>query len=174
MTSADQPSAAADELLEQMENMYRQDMDNLREDMEELRNKYISLEDQLNDLIELHQSEIQVLKSDLTEMESKLRVHGGERLQLLTDHLQSLDNKVDGIIEHRQAQERHIEGSLENTASRQVMKKVVNILIMFIHGSLFLVGAFISVVEPFCRTTPRTLMTTLIVLMGSLIYLNLT
>ena len=173
MTS-DQPSAA-DQLLEQMENMYRQDMDNLREEMEELRNKYISLEDQLNDLIELHQREIQVLKSNLTDMEEKLRVHGGERLQLLTDHLQSLDNKVDSIIEHRQAQERHIEGSLENTATRQIMKKVVNIIIMFINGSFFLVGGFISVVEPFCRTTPRTLMTTvMIALMGFVLYLNLT
>lgn len=52
------------------------------------------LEEQVNDLTELHQNEVENLKQALTDMEEKVQYQSEERIRDLHDMLESCQTKV--------------------------------------------------------------------------------
>ena len=136
----------------------------------EERESYARLEEQINDLTELHQHEIENIKSGITDMEEKVQYQSEERLLDIKEHLQSLETKVTSM-EHQQVQQQYlnIEG-LDSTDARAIMMKLLNALITFVHVILFLIGTFMNLTKPFLRTTSRLLITTVIVIVSVCAY----
>ena len=162
--------------------MHKEEVDRLREEMEDLRQQckadvetltyklyeeresYARLEEQINDLTELHQHEIENIKSGITDMEEKVQYQSEERLLDIKEHLQGLETKVTSM-EHQQVQQQYlnIEG-LDGSDARAIMMKLINAIITFVHVILFLIGTFMNLAKPFLRTTSRLLITTVIVI----------
>ena len=136
----------------------------------EERESYARLEEQINDLTELHQHEIENIKSGITDMEEKVQYQSEERLLDIKEHLQSLETKVTSM-EHQQVQQQYlnIEG-LDSSDARAIMMKLLNALITFVHVILFLIGTFMNLAKPFLRTTSRLLITTVIVIVSVCAY----
>ncbi len=175
VSSASAAAAASAEWKAVMQELvlHREEVEHLREEMEEQRQQFKSeiealtyqlreerdrcerLEEQMNDLTELHQHEIENIKSGVGDMEEKVQYQSEERLLDIKETLQSLETKVTSI-EHQQTQQQYlnIEG-LDNTDARAVMMKLLTAVITFVHVVLFVVGALMGVARPFLRTTPR-------------------
>ncbi len=152
---------------------FREEVEHLREEMDEQRQQFKSevdaltyqlreerdrcerLEEQVNDLTELHQHEIENIKSGVGDMEEKVQYQSEERLLDIKEHLQALETKVTSI-EHQQTQQQYlnIEG-LDSTDARAVMMKLLTAVITFVHVVLFVVGALMGAARPFLRTTTR-------------------
>jgi len=162
-----------DRLREEMEDLRqqcKQDVEALTFKLYEERESYARLEEQINDLTELHQHEIENIKSGITDMEEKVQYQSEERLLDIKEHLQSLETKVTSM-EHQQVQQQYlnIEG-LDSTDARAIMMKLLNALITFVHVILFLIGTFMNLTKPFLRTTSRLLITTVIVIVSVCAY----
>ena len=162
-----------DRLREEMEDLRqqcKQDVDSLTYKLYEERESYARLEEQINDLTELHQHEIENIKSGITDMEEKVQYQSEERLLDIKEHLQSLETKVTSM-EHQQVQQQYlnIEG-LDSSDARAIMMKLLNALITFVHVILFLIGTFMNLAKPFLRTTSRLLITTVIVIVSVCAY----
>lgn len=56
------------------------------------------LEEQVNDLTELHQNEVENLKQTMTDMEEKVQYQSEERLRDIHDMLESCQTKVNLVI----------------------------------------------------------------------------
>lgn len=168
--------------------LHKEEVDRLREEMEELRQQckqdvealtyklyeeresYARLELQINDLTDLHQHEMENMRSAINDMEEKVQYQSEERLLDIKEHLQSLETKVTSM-EHQQVQQQYlnIEG-LDSSDARAIMMKLLNALITFVHVILFLIGTFMNLAKPFLRTTSRLLMTTVIVIVSVCAY----
>ncbi len=131
---------------------------------------YSRLEEQINDLTELHQHEIENIKSGINDMEEKVQYQSEERLLDIKEHLQSLETKVTSL-EHQQVQQQYlnIEG-LDSTDARAIMMKLLNAVITFVHVILFFIGTFMNLAKPFLRTTPRIISTTVLVIVSVCAY----
>jgi len=153
------------EEMEDMRQQCKQDVETLTYKLYEERESYARLEEQINDLTELHQHEIENIKSGITDMEEKVQYQSEERLLDIKEHLQSLETKVTSM-EHQQVQQQYlnIEG-LDSSDARAIMMKLLNALITFVHVILFLIGTFMNLAKPFLRTTSRLLITTVIVIL---------
>lgn len=69
------------------------------------------LEEQMNDLTELHQNEMELVKSGVTDMEEKVQYQSEERIRDIQDQLANLETKI-SRMEHQQAQHHQL-ASLE-------------------------------------------------------------
>jgi len=162
-----------DRLREEMEDLRQQckaDVETLTYKLYEERESYARLEEQINDLTELHQHEIENIKSGITDMEEKVQYQSEERLLDIKEHLQGLETKVTSM-EHQQVQQQYlnIEG-LDGSDARAIMMKLINAIITFVHVILFLIGTFMNLAKPFLRTTSRLLITTVIVIVSVCAY----
>ena len=162
-----------DRLREEMDDLRQQckaDVEALTDRLLEERESYARLEEQINDLTELHQHEMENMKSGITDMEEKVQYQSEERLLDIKEHLQSLETKVTSM-EHQQVQQQYlnIEG-LDSSDARAIMMKLLNALITFVHVILFFIGTFMSLAKPFFRTTPRLLSTAVLVLLSLAAY----
>lgn len=158
------------EEMEELRQQAKQDVEALTYKLFEERESYARLEEQINDLTELHQHEIENIKSGISDMEEKVQYQSEERLLDIKEHLQSLETKVTSM-EHQQVQQQYlnIEG-LDSSDARAIMMKLLNALITFVHVILFLIGTFMNLAKPFLRTTSRLLMTTIIVIVSVCAY----
>ncbi|RXG59639.1 Transmembrane and coiled-coil domains protein 1 [Armadillidium vulgare] len=96
--------------------------------------RYDRLEEQVNDLTELHQNEMENLKQavkDLENMEEKVQYKNEENIKDLNEMVESCQTKI-FRMEHQQAQQQQqfltLEG-LENSNARMLFVKLINILL---------------------------------------------
>lgn len=168
--------------------LHKEEVDHLREEMDEMRSAFKvevesltyllreererceRLEDQMNDMTELHQREIENIKSGVNDMEEKVAYQSEERLMDLKEHLSSLETKVTSL-EHQQTQQQYlnIEG-LDSTDARAIMMKLLTAVITVVHVILFFVGSIMNLARPFLRTTPRLVSTVVLIIVSCCMY----
>lgn len=149
---------------------FQQKFETLREEWREERDRYERLEEQMNDLTELHQHEIENIKSGVNDMEEKVQYQSEERLLDIKEHLQSLETKVSSM-EHQQAQQQYLNiDSLDSTNARAVLMKLLSTLIGFVHLVLLFLGTVMNLLKPFLRTTPRAFISMTVVIVSCSIY----
>jgi len=87
------------------------------------------LEEQMNDLTELHQNEIENIKSGVTDMEEKVQYQSEERVRDIQEQLATLETRI-SRMEHQAAQH-HIGSieSIENHNARAIVVKGINVLL---------------------------------------------
>ena len=159
------------EALDDLRMHFKREIEALNEQLRDERDRHDRFEEQINDLTELHQHEIENVKSGVTDMEEKVQYQSEERLLDVKEHLQSLETKVTSM-EHQAAQQHiNIEGLAgDSTDARAVLMKLLTALITVVHVCLFLVGTCMSLARPFLSSTRRAAVTAVIVALATLAY----
>lgn len=122
------------------------------------------LEEQVNDLTELHQNEVENLKQTITDMEEKVQYQSEERLRDIHEMLECCQTKI-SKMEHQQQQHQQyvtLEG-IDNSNARALVVKLINVVLTVLQVVLLLVATVAGIVMPFLRTRLRVLTTTLLV-----------
>ncbi|XP_044581802.1 transmembrane and coiled-coil domains protein 2 isoform X5 [Cotesia glomerata] len=133
------------------------------------------LEEQMNDLTELHQNEVENLKQTITDMEEKVQYQSEDRLRDIHEMLENCQTKI-WKMEHQQQQHQQyvtLEG-LDNSNARALVVKLINVVLTVLQVILLLVATGAGIMMPFLRTSctkphcfmcrVRILTTTLVVL----------
>lgn len=151
------------------------------------------LEEQLNDLTELHQNEILNLKQELASMEEKIAYQSYERardIQVnatkvpakissfsvgapfkntfvpnLQEALEACQTRISKMeLQQQQQQVVQLEG-LENATARTLLGKLINVLLAVMAVLLVFVSTVANCVVPLMKTRSRTLSTLLLVIL---------
>ncbi|CAG2107138.1 unnamed protein product [Medioppia subpectinata] len=133
--------------------------------LQEERYRFERLEEQMNDLIELHQNEIENLKQNMVDMEEKVQYQSEERLRDVHEMLESCQTRI-SRMEHQQHQ--HLQqlvnlDSLENSNARALVLKLINVVLTILQVVLLLVATIANILAPFLQTRLR-MVTSIIVL----------
>ncbi|KAJ8931243.1 hypothetical protein NQ314_015870 [Rhamnusium bicolor] len=111
------------------------------------------LEEQINDLTELHQNEVENLKQAMADMEEKVQYQSEERLRDIHEMLEHCQTKIQKM-EHQALQQQQyvtLEG-LDNSNARALVVKLINVLLTVLQVILLLVATGAGIIMPFLRT----------------------
>ncbi|XP_046459269.1 transmembrane and coiled-coil domains protein 2-like isoform X2 [Daphnia pulex] len=163
----------------------REEVDRLREEMEQLhlqqevsivsaalqeeRFRVERLEEQINDLTELHQNEVENLKQNIADMEEKVQYQSEERLRDINDLLDSCHTRI-SKVEHQAQHQQHVslEG-IENSNARAVLVKLINMALTLLQLVLVVVSTSANIIAPFLKTRLRVLTTCVLALLFAFI-----
>lgn len=143
----------------------QQEVAYLSHGLQEERFRCERLEEQINDLTELHQNEVENLKQTITDMEEKVQYQSEDRLRDIHEMLESCQTKI-CKMEHQQQQHQQyvtLEG-LDNSNARALVVKLINVVFIVLQVILLLVATGAGIMMPFLRTRVRILTTTFVVL----------
>ncbi|XP_058804689.1 transmembrane and coiled-coil domains protein 2 isoform X2 [Phymastichus coffea] len=143
----------------------QQEVSYLSQALQEERFRCERLEEQINDLTELHQNEVENLKQTITDMEEKVQYQSEDRLRDIHEMLESCQTKI-WKMEHQQQQHQQyvtLEG-LDNSNARALVVKLINVVLTVLQVILLLVATGAGIMMPFLRTRVRILTTTFVVL----------
>ncbi|KYN02958.1 PREDICTED: transmembrane and coiled-coil domains protein 2 isoform X3 [Cyphomyrmex costatus] len=143
----------------------QQEVTYLSHSLQEERFRCERLEEQINDLTELHQNEVENLKQTITDMEEKVQYQSEDRLRDIHEMLESCQTKI-CKMEHQQQQHQQyvtLEG-IDNSNARALAVKLINVLLTVLQVVLLLVATGAGIMMPFLRTRVRILTTTFVVL----------
>jgi len=122
------------------------------------------LEEQMNDLTELHQNEIENIKSGVTDMEEKVQYQSEERVRDIQEQLATLETRI-SRMEHQAAQHQQyvsIEG-IENSNFKAIVIKGINVLLTLLQVLLLILATAAQILKPFLRTPTRVVTTVLLI-----------
>lgn len=159
-----------EESLEGLRTQYQSDYSFILQSLQEERYRCERLEEQLNDLTELHQNEILNLKQELASMEEKIAYQSYERARDIQEALEACQTRISKMeLQQQQQQVVQLEG-LENATARNLLGKLINILLALMAVVLVFVSTVANCVVPLLKTRGRTLGTLLLVLFAALLY----
>ncbi|XP_014262327.1 transmembrane and coiled-coil domains protein 2 isoform X2 [Cimex lectularius] len=153
------------EKLDSLKDIIHKEVAYLNQALVEERFRCERLEEQVNDLTELHQNEVENLKTAISDMEEKVQYQSEERLRDIHDILESCQTKI-SKMEHQQAQHQQyltLEG-LDNSNARALVVKLINVVLTVLQVVLLLVATVAGIIMPFLRTRLRVLSTTMLVI----------
>ncbi|XP_050295661.1 transmembrane and coiled-coil domains protein 2 isoform X1 [Anthonomus grandis grandis] len=122
------------------------------------------LEEQINDLTELHQNEVENLKQAMADMEEKVQYQSEERVRDIHEMLEHCQTKIQKM-EHQALQQQQyvmLEG-LDNSNARALVVKLINVLLTVLQVVLLLVATGAGIIMPFLRTRVRIITTVVFV-----------
>jgi len=150
--------------LELQRQQFKQELEYLGGQLREETVRCDRLEEQMNDLTELHQNEMEIIKSGVTDMEEKVQYQSEERIRDIQDQLSSLESKI-LRMEHQAAQHQQyvtLEG-IENSNARALVVKAINVLLTLLQVLLLVLATAAQILKPFLRTPARVVTTVLLV-----------
>ncbi|XP_035233230.1 transmembrane and coiled-coil domains protein 2-like [Stegodyphus dumicola] len=147
--------------VEALKTQVQQEYTYFNQALHDERYRYERLEEQMNDLIELHQNEIENLKQGLGDMEEKVQYQSEERLRDVHEILDNCQTRI-SRMEHQQHQ--HFQqlvslDSLDGTNARALALKLINVVLTVLQVVLLLVATVASILMPFIQTRLRILTT---------------
>ncbi|XP_045507352.1 transmembrane and coiled-coil domains protein 2 isoform X1 [Colias croceus] len=142
--------------------------------LQEERFKTERLEEQINDLTELHQNEVENLKQALTDVEEKVQYQSEERIRDIHEALDLCQTKISKLEQWMAGGGAGggAGGAGEAGAAlppRVVLVKLLNVALTLLQLALLLVATVAGVAMPFLRTRVRVLTTSLAVMFGVLV-----
>lgn len=145
-----------DRMREKLDNVktLQQEVTYLSNSLQEERFRCERLEEQINDLTELHQNEVENLKQTITDMEEKVQYQSEDRLRDIHEMLESCQTKI-WKMEHQQQQHQQyvtLEG-LDNSNARALVVKLINVVLTVLQVILLLVATGAGIMMPFLRTS---------------------
>ncbi|XP_061390359.1 transmembrane and coiled-coil domains protein 2 isoform X2 [Musca vetustissima] len=145
------------ERVERLENAQKE-FNNLTATLEGERYRAESLEEQINDLTELHQNEIENLKQTIADMEEKVQYQSDERLQDVNEVLENCQTRISKMEHLSQQQYVTVEG-IDNSNARALVVKLINVVLTILQVVLLLVATAAGIIMPFLKTRVRVLTT---------------
>ncbi|XP_073958897.1 transmembrane and coiled-coil domain 2 protein Dmtn isoform X2 [Choristoneura fumiferana] len=141
--------------------------------LQEERFKTERLEEQVNDLTELHQNEVENLKQALTDVEEKVQYQSEERIRDIHEALDLCQTKISKL-------EQWMAGGVGGGGAgggeavaglppRLLLVKLLNVALTLLQLALLLVATVAGIAMPFLRTRVRVLTTSLAVMVGVMV-----
>ncbi|CAL8296203.1 unnamed protein product [Boreogadus saida] len=147
-----------DEDLGEFKGQFQRDYGVLNQTLQEERYRYERLEDQLNDLTELHQNEMSNLKQELSSIEERVAYQAYERARDIQEALESCQTRV-SKLELQQQQQQTVQ--LENHDARVLLGKSINIMLAIVTVLLVCVSTAAKFAAPLMRSRHHLMVTVL-------------
>ncbi|XP_041711789.2 transmembrane and coiled-coil domains protein 1 isoform X1 [Coregonus clupeaformis] len=161
-----------EESLEGLKSHYQRDYTVIMQALQEERFRCERLEEQLNDLTELHQNEILNLKQELASMEEKIAYQSYERARDIQEALEACQTRISKMeLQQQQQQVVQLEG-LENATARTLLGKLINVLLALMAVLLVFVSTVANCVVPLMKTRSRSFSTLLLILLFAFLWRN--
>ncbi|XP_038872222.1 transmembrane and coiled-coil domains protein 1-like [Salvelinus namaycush] len=161
-----------DESFNSLKSHYQRDYTMIIQALQEERYRCERLEEQLNDLTELHQNEILNLKQELASMEEKIAYQSYERARDIQEALEACQTRISKMeLQQQQQQVVQLEG-LENATARTLLGKLINVLLAVMAVLLVFVSTVANCVVPLMKTRSRTFSTLLLVVLLAFLWRN--
>ncbi|NXM73892.1 TMCC1 protein, partial [Serilophus lunatus] len=162
--------ARLEDSFEELKVRYQRDYTLVMQTLQEERYRCERLEEQLNDLTELHQNEILNLKQELASMEEKIAYQSYERARDIQEALEACQTRISKMeLQQQQQQVVQLEG-LENATARNLLGKFINILLAVMAVLLVFVSTVANCVVPLMKTRSRTFSTLLVVVLVAFLW----
>ncbi|KAJ8360701.1 hypothetical protein SKAU_G00172260 [Synaphobranchus kaupii] len=151
--------------IEDMKAQLQSDYSYMTQCLQEERYRYERLEEQLNDLTELHQNEMTNLKQELASMEEKVAYQSYERARDIQEAVESCLTRITKLeLQQQQQQVVQLEG-VENANARALLGKFINIILTLMAVLLVFVSTLASFITPLMKTRARVGVTVFLVLL---------
>ncbi|KAF7661687.1 hypothetical protein LDENG_00255900 [Lucifuga dentata] len=147
-----------EEDLEELKAQFKREYGIISQSLQEERYRYEHLEDQLNDLTELHQHEMANLKQELASIEERVAYQAYERARDIQEALESCQTRV-SKLELQQLQQQTIQ--LESHDARVLLGKSINIMLAIITVILVCVSTAAKFAAPLMRSRYHVIATVL-------------
>ncbi|MBN3299684.1 TMCC3 protein, partial [Amia calva] len=160
------------QLAEDMESLkvqFKRDYGFLTQTLQEERYRYERLEDQLNDLSELHQHETTNLKQELASIEEKVAYQAYERARDIQEALESCQTRISKLELHAQHQQ---VVQLENTDAKVLLGKCINIMLAIVTVILVCVSTVAKFTAPLMRSRLHVVCTLCAVMLLAIFWRN--
>ncbi|XP_062387413.1 transmembrane and coiled-coil domains protein 1 isoform X2 [Sardina pilchardus] len=162
-----------EEALDGLKSHYTRDYTLILQGIQEERFRCERLEEQLNDLTELHQNEILNLKQELSSMEEKIAYQSNERARDIQEALEACQTRVSKMeLQQQQQQVVQLEGLESAAAARTLLGKLISVLLALMAVLLVFVSAVANCVVPLMRTRGRSLSTLLFLIFLAFVWRN--
>uniref|UniRef100_A0A1I8NTC7 Transmembrane and coiled-coil domains protein 1 n=1 Tax=Stomoxys calcitrans TaxID=35570 RepID=A0A1I8NTC7_STOCA len=160
LTELAERKAEIEKLTERVERLEKaqNNFNNLTSTFETERYRAEGLEEQINDLTELHQNEIENLKQTIADMEEKVQYQSDERLQDVNEVLENCQTRISKMEHLSQQQYVTVEG-IDNSNARALVVKLINVVLTILQVVLLLVATAAGIIMPFLKTRVRVLTT---------------
>ncbi|XP_021584918.2 transmembrane and coiled-coil domains protein 2 isoform X2 [Ictidomys tridecemlineatus] len=156
--------------MEDMKTQLQRDYTYMTQCLQEERYRYERLEEQLNDLTELHQNEMTNLKQELASMEEKVAYQSYERARDIQEAVESCLTRVTKLeLQQQQQQVVQLEG-VENANARALLGKFINVILALMAVLLVFVSTVANFITPLMKTRLRITSTALLVLVLFLLW----
>nr|XP_046234786.1 transmembrane and coiled-coil domain protein 3-like isoform X1 [Scatophagus argus]XP_046234787.1 transmembrane and coiled-coil domain protein 3-like isoform X1 [Scatophagus argus]XP_046234788.1 transmembrane and coiled-coil domain protein 3-like isoform X1 [Scatophagus argus] len=155
--------------METLSSQFKRDYSYFTQMMQEERYRYERLEDQLNDLTELHQHETSNLKQELASIEEKVAYQAYERARDIQEVLESCQTRV-SKLELQQQQQQTVQ--LENTDAKVLLGKCINIMLAIVTVILVCVSTAAKFTAPLLRSRLHLALTCIGVSVLALLWKN--
>ncbi|XP_021364281.1 transmembrane and coiled-coil domains protein 1-like isoform X3 [Mizuhopecten yessoensis] len=131
--------------------------------LEEERYRSERLEEQMNDMTELHQNEVTNLRQDISSMEEKIEYRLDERTGDLHESLENCQTRVSKMELQQQQQQLISMEMVDNVTFRTLLTKLINVLLALLAVVLVFVSTGAHLVAPFLTTRARILSTVVLI-----------
>ncbi|KAJ8360981.1 hypothetical protein SKAU_G00175060 [Synaphobranchus kaupii] len=156
--------------LDKLKWLYERDYQLLMQALQDQRYRCERLEEQLNDLMELHQNEVLNLKQELASVEEKIAYQSYERGRDVQEALEACQTRI-CKMELQQQQGGQMEG-VEGRVGRPLLGKLIIVLQALMAVLLVCVSAAANCAVPLLKTRARTLGSLLLLLLLALLWQN--
>ncbi|KAM3587980.1 uncharacterized protein V6R79_018190 [Siganus canaliculatus] len=136
--------------MEALNSQFKRDYSYFTQLMQEERYRYERLEDQLNDLTELHQHETSNLKQELASIEEKVAYQAYERARDIQEVLESCQTRVSKLELQQQQQQQTVQ--VENADAKVLLGKCINIMLAIVTVILVCVSTAAKFTAPLLRS----------------------
>ncbi|KAM4734238.1 transmembrane and coiled-coil domain protein 3-like [Anableps anableps] len=139
-----------EEDIEEIKEQFKREYSILSQTLQEERYRYEHLEDQLNDLTELHQNEMANLKQELASIEERVAYQAHERARDIQEALESCQTRVSKLELQQQHQQQTVQ--LESPDARVLLGKSINIMLAIITVILVCVSTAAKFAAPLMKS----------------------
>lgn len=157
--------AHMEDAIEDMKGQLQSDYSYMTQCLQEERYRYERLEEQLNDLTELHQNEMTNLKQELASMEEKVAYQSYERARDIQEAVESCLTRITKLeLQQQQQQVVQLEG-VENANARALLGKLINVILALMAVLLVFVSTLANFITPLMKTRARVAATVMLTLL---------
>ncbi|XP_043979135.1 transmembrane and coiled-coil domains protein 2 [Gambusia affinis] len=154
-----------EDAIEDMKGQLQSDYSYMTQCLQEERYRYERLEEQLNDLTELHQNEMTNLKQELASMEEKVAYQSYERARDIQEAVEACLTRITKLeLQQQQQQVVQLEG-VENANARALLGKLINVILALMAVLLVFVSTLANFITPLMKTRARVAATVLLALL---------
>ncbi|KAK3087669.1 hypothetical protein FSP39_008959 [Pinctada imbricata] len=131
--------------------------------LDEERYRTERLEEQINDMSELHQNEMTNLRQDISSMEEKIEYRLDERTTDIHEMLENCQTRVTKMELQQQQQQIISMEMVDNVTFRTLLTKLLNVVLAILAVILVFVSTAANLVAPFLTTRARILSTIVLI-----------
>ncbi|XP_077453102.1 transmembrane and coiled-coil domain protein 3-like [Stigmatopora argus] len=146
-----------EEDMEEIKAQFQKEYAIINQTLQEERYRYTRLEDQLNDLTELHQHEMTDLKQELGSIEERIAYQAHERTRDIQEALESCQTRVSKLEFQQQQQQQTVQ--LESGDARVLLGRSINIMLAIITVILVCVSTAAKFAAPLMRSRQHVVAT---------------